>query len=271
MIKLLLRVLFCGWLSFVLAAQAVAELQTRKIPYQHGNTKLEGYLVWDDKFEGKRPGVLVVHEWWGLNDYARSRAHQLAEQGYVAFALDMYGSGRSTSHPDQASAWMKQIKENVDEWIGRADAGLSVFKEQDVVDPGRLAAVGYCFGGATVLHMAYAGMDVDLVASFHGALPLPSEAQLPDIKARILVAHGNADPFIPKQRVDALRRELAKTDAEWTMLEFGGTKHSFTNPRAGDYRMEALAYDRRADQQSWQQLLWLLEDSFNREQSQGGE
>ena len=262
MIKLSLKVLFYGWLSCLLAGQAVAEVQTRTIAYQHGNSELEGYLAWDDRFDGKRPGVLVVHEWWGLNEYARSRVRQLAEQGYVAFAPDMYGAGKVTRHPDQASAWKKEIQENVQQWVARADSGLSVLKQQAVVDSGQLAAIGYCFGGATVMHMAYAGLDVDVVASFHGSLPVASESQLAGIKARILVAHGNADPFVPAERVGAFRAALAKSAADWTMMEFGGVKHSFTNPGAGDYGIDALVYDPPADRQSWQMLLWLLDETF---------
>jgi len=262
MTKLSFKVLFYGWLSYLLAVPAVAEVQTRTIPYQHANTELEGYLAWDDRFDGKRPGVLVVHEWWGLNEYARSRVRQLAEQGYVAFAPDMYGSGKVTSHPDQASAWMKEIQENVQQWVARADSGLTVLKQQSVVDAQKLAAIGYCFGGATVMHMAYAGLDVDVVASFHGSLPVASESQLPAIKSRILVAHGNADPFVPAERVGSFRDTLAKSTADWTMMEFGGVKHSFTNPAAGDYGIDALVYDSQADQQSWQMLLWLLGDTF---------
>ena len=262
MIKLSIKVLFYGWLSCLLAGQAVAEVQTRTIAYQHGNSELEGYLAWDDRFDGKRPGVLVVHEWWGLNEYARSRVRQLAEKGYVAFAPDMYGAGKVTSHPDQASAWMKEIQENVQQWVARADSGLSVLKQQAVVDSGQLAAIGYCFGGATVMHMAYAGLDVDVVASFHGSLPVASESQLAGIKARILVAHGNADPFVPAERVCAFRAALAKSAADWTMMEFGGVKHSFTNPGAGDYGIDALVYDPPADRQSWQMLLWLLDETF---------
>jgi dienelactone hydrolase len=264
MAKVSIKVLFYGWLSCLMAVQAVAEVQTRTIPYQHGSTELQGYLAWDDRFDGKRPGVLVVHEWWGLNDYARARARQLAEQGYVAFAPDMYGTGKVTSHPDQAGAWMKEIKENVDRWVDRAGSGLAVLQQQAGVDSRRLAAIGYCFGGATVMHMAYAGLDVDLVASFHGSLPVAADSQLPAIKAKILVAHGNADPFVPAERVGAFRDALAKSDADWTMMEFGGVKHSFTNPGAGDYGIDALVYDQQADQQSWQMLLWLLDDTFKK-------
>ncbi|HHH43697.1 MAG TPA: dienelactone hydrolase family protein, partial [Gammaproteobacteria bacterium] len=246
----------------LMMASASAEVHSKQVRYRHAGAELEGYLAWDDRFHGKRPGVLVVHEWWGLNDYARSRVRQLAEQGYVAFALDMYGSGKVTSHPDQASTWMKEIQQNTAQWVSRADAGLTVLRQQEQVDGERLAAIGYCFGGATVMEMAYAGLDVDFVASFHGSLPVADDRQQQAIRARILVAHGNADPFVPTTQVQAFRDALEKSGADWTMMEFGGVKHSFTNPSAADYGLDALAYDAEADHQSWQMLLWLLEDTF---------
>ena len=241
---------------------AFAEVRTQNIDYQHAGAKLQGFLAWDDRSDAKRPGVLVIHEWWGLNDYARQRARQLAEQGYVAFALDMYGDGRVTTHPDQAGTWMKEIQDNLEQWVQRASAGLDVLRKQSLVDADKLAAIGYCFGGATVMQMAYAGVDVDAVASFHGSLPTPKQAAPVDIKPRILVAHGNADPFVPAEKVDAFRQALEAAAADWTMIEFGGVKHSFTNPSAGDYGIEALAYDQQADRQSWQMLLWVLQDTF---------
>ena len=261
MINSLYRTLCWIVLGFSLASSAIAEVRTRTVDYAHEGVKLQGFLAWDDRSDAKRPGVLVIHEWWGLNDYARQRAMQLAEQGYVAFALDMYGEGKVTKHPDQAGAWMKEIQQNLAQWVQRADAGLQVLKQQPVVDTQKLAAIGYCFGGATVMQMAYAGIDLDAVASFHGSLPTPAE-DAGDIKPRILVAHGNADPFVPPEKVDAFRQALEDAGAHWTMMEFGGVKHSFTNPSAGDYGIEALAYDAQADKQSWQMLLWLFEDTF---------
>lgn len=254
---------FCLALYGLLALHsALAEVRTQNIDCEHAGAKLQGFLAWDDRSEAKRPGVLVIHEWWGLNDYARQRALQLAEQGYVAFALDMYGDGRVTTHPDQAGTWMKEIQQNLAQWVQRAGAGLEVLRKQPLVDTQKLAAIGYCFCGATVMQMAYAGLDVDAVASFHGSLPTPAQDAPPDIKARILVAHGNADPFVPAEKVNAFRQALEAAGADWTMIEFGGVKHSFTNPSAGDYGIEALAYDEQADKQSWQMLNWLLQDTF---------
>jgi dienelactone hydrolase len=246
----------------IAAVSAQAGIQTKTVAYHHGDTRLEGFLAWDDRFKEKRPGVLVVHEWWGMNDYARQRARQLAESGYVAFALDMYGAGKVTSHPDQASTWMKQIKENSAQWVARANAGLEILKAQNGVDKDNIAAIGYCFGGATVIEMAYAGLDIRLAGSFHGSLPLAGELQPGSVETRIFAAHGSADPFIKPDQPAAFRAGLDAIAADWTMMEFGGVKHSFTNPNAGSYGIDALAYDENADRQSWHMLLWLLEDSF---------
>ncbi len=244
-------------------APALAAVQSRAIDYSDGDTPLRGYLFWDDAAQGKRPGVLVVHEWWGLNDYAKSRAHQLAELGYVAFALDMYGIGKVTQHPDEAGAWMKTVNANVAGWVRRAAAGLDVLKQQPMVDASRVAAIGYCFGGATVQQMAYAGLDLAGVVSFHGALTLPAEDQTGRIKARILIAHGNADPFATDAQLDALRAALDRSGADWDMLILGGAKHGFTNPDAGAYGMAQLAYNAKADRRSWQAMLQMFADLFS--------
>lgn len=236
------------------------ELKSQVVDYQDGETRLQGYLVWDDSQTGRRPGVLVVHEWWGLNDYARQRARQLAELGYVAFALDMYGAGKVTRHPDQAGSWMKEIRNNNRQWVTRAETGLSVLKRRPEVDPQRLAAIGYCFGGATVLQMAYSGLDLDAVVSFHGSLPVPQESQLKQIQASILVAHGSADPFVPREAATTLINALDRAGVDWELAMFGNTRHGFTNPSAAEYGMEALAYNRQADRRSWAMMRELFDE-----------
>ncbi len=248
--------------ALLLATAAAAEIRTETVRYSHEGVDLKGFLAWDDAIREKRPGVLVVHEWWGLNDYARTRVRQLAEQGYVAFGLDMYGGGKVTTHPDEASAWMKDIQENVDAWVQRANRGLEVLKKDERVSADKIAAIGYCFGGATVMKMAYAGIDLDVVASFHGSLPVADENERKNIKPRLLIAHGNADPFVPVEKVSAFREALSQSNADWTMMVFGGVRHSFTNPNADEYDMDALVYDAQADRQSWRMLTWLLEDAF---------
>jgi dienelactone hydrolase len=240
-------------------APALAALHSKEVQYTDGDTELVGYLYWNDALEDKRPGVMVVHEWWGLNDYARQRAEMLATLGYVAFAVDMYGKDRVTEHPDEAKGWMQQITENVDAWQKRALLGLEILREHELVDPTRTAAIGYCFGGATVMQMAYAGADLKGVVSFHGSLPLPTDAQMSDIKARILVAHGSKDEFVPKERVDAFQAALDKAGADWQMAIYGGAYHSFTVPDADKRGIDNIAYDKQADKRSWA----IMQDFFS--------
>ncbi len=241
-----------------------AKVQTKTIPYQHGDVALEGFLAWDDSVQGSRPGILVVHEWWGLNDYARQRARQLAELGYVAFAVDMYGAGKVTNHPDQAGAWMKQVQANVSQWQARAIKGLAVLRGQHRVDPNRIAAIGYCFGGATVVELAYSGADIQGAVSFHGSLPLPEGKTGHQTKAKLLLAHGNLDPFVKEEHVRKFRTALDKEQIDWQMVIYAGARHSFTNPGAGARGMEALQYDAQADKRSWNHMRLFFDEIFEK-------
>ena len=243
------------------ATSALAEVKTETIEYMDGDTVLTGLLAWDDAAEGPRPGVLVVHEWWGLNDYAKSRAEQLAAEGYVALAVDMYGDNKVTTHPDEAREWMTQITANVDDWTRRAQLGLEVLRAQEQVAAGQTAAIGYCFGGATVMQMAYAGADLDAVVSFHGSLP-PAPESVTSIAPQVLVAHGRDDQFVPAERIAAFQQSLDRAEANWEMMIFSGTRHSFTNPGAGDYGIDNLAYNETADKRSWAAMLQLFGEVF---------
>lgn len=237
-----------------LGTLADAKVVTQEVPYDHGAVRLVGYLAYDDAAEGKRPGVLVVHEWWGLNEYAKKRARQLAGMGYVAFAVDMYGEGKVTTHPQQASEWSKMITGNVGQWQERANAGLSVIKKDPRVDPERIAAIGYCFGGATVQQMAYSGADLKGVVSFHGS-PLPAqEEQVKKVKAKILILHGASDPLVKEAQIQSYVAAMEKSGLDWQMIFYGGAKHSFTNPDADQAGMEPLKYSPSADRRSWEHM-----------------
>lgn len=256
--------LFSG-LVLLAATTAESEVQSKTVEYTDGGVVLKGYFAWDDAVEGRRPGVVVAHEWWGLNDYARRRARMLAAMGYVAFALDMYGEGKATEHGAEAKAWMEQVNRNIAVWQRRALLGVEVLRQHDFVDPSRIAAIGYCFGGATVMQMAYSGADLKGIVSFHGPLPVATPEQAGAIKARILVEHGYDDPFVPAERIARFQASLDQADVDWEMDVYGGAQHSFTNPSADRYGIEGVHYDARADRRSWAHMRLFLEEIFGRQ------
>ena len=239
-----------------------AKVQVKTVPYTKGEISFEGFMAWDDAQKGKRPGVLVVHEWWGLNDYVRKRAEQLAALGYVAFAVDMYGKGKVTTHPDEASQWMKQTTANVEMWQARAKEGLNILQADPQVDPTKLAAIGYCFGGATVMQMVYSGAPVQGVVSFHGSLPLPPASPPIKSSAKILIAHGDADSFLPSEHISKFKTALDGAGLDWQMHIYGGAQHSFTNPSANDYGVQGIKYQKQADQRSWKHMKVFFDELF---------
>jgi dienelactone hydrolase len=251
-------------LSLALGTGAVAraEVKTKMISYEYGAMTFKGHLAWDDAAQGKRPGILVLHEWWGLNDYARKRAEQLAGLGYVAFAGDMYGEGKTTEHPKEAGQFATEVRSNVAVWQGRARAALKVLAEQPQVDAGKLAAIGYCFGGSTALELAYTGADLKAVATFHAALPVPDAEQARAIKAKVLVNHGAADKFIPEETAVKFRTALEEAKVDYTMVYHGGAVHSFTVRGIEQRNVPGLAYNAQADHRSWEYMLLLFRDVF---------
>jgi dienelactone hydrolase len=241
-----------------------AGVQTKRVTYKHGETECHGFLAWDDSIDGKRPGVLLVHEWWGLNDYARSRAEQLAKLGYVALAADMYGEGKTTQHPQEAGQMASKVRANVDEWRKRASVALDVLKSQPQCDKSKLAAIGYCFGGSTALQLALSGADIKAAVSFHGALPAPTDTEVKQIKARVLVCHGAADSFIPESAVKAFRVAFDKGEAKYEFITYPGVKHSFTVPDADKHNNPGMKYDKAADEDSWNKMLSLFKNEFSK-------
>jgi dienelactone hydrolase len=178
--------------------------------YTSDSTVMKGFLVYDSTIKDKRPGVLIVHEWWGLNDYARKRARMLAELGYTALALDMYGDGKQANHPDDAQKFAMSIFSNIKSGEERFLAAYNLLKSQETVDPNNIAAIGYCFGGGVVLHMARIGTDIKAVVSFHGGLEPVQPAEEGKIKATILVCNGADDPFVTQGQIDAFKSEMDK-------------------------------------------------------------
>jgi dienelactone hydrolase len=251
------------------AALAQGAVRVQHVKYQYEGVTLKGFLAYDDAAEGKRPGVLVVHEWWGLNDYARKRATDLAKLGYVAFAADMYGDGKVTEHPNEAMQFASEVRKNIKVWQGRALAGLKILQDNEHVDPTRLAAIGYCFGGSTALELAYSGANLKAVATFHAALPVPDEEQAGAIKAKILVCHGAADKFIPEKTAADFRAALEKAKVDYEMIYLGGAVHSFTVQGADKHGNPGMAYNAEADRRSWRAMQGLFREVFGRPKGQG--
>lgn len=250
-------------LSLLLAVcgAAQAELVTRTIDYRVGDSTMRGYLAYDDASEGRRPAVLVAPEWWGLNDYVRSRAEQLADMGYLAFAVDMYGDGRSTEDPKQAAAWATQAKEG-GRLRQRINAGLEVLAAQPLADVEQMAAIGFCFGGTAVLELAYSGAPVSGVVSFHGNLPVPQEDDLSRIKASLLVLHGADDPHVPPAQVAAFEAGMRRAKADWHMVIYGGAQHAFSNPEADAAGLPGVAYDELAAERAWSHMQSFFAELF---------
>jgi len=235
-------------------SHARAEVKAEVVEYRHGDVVLEGYLAYDDAFPGKRPGVLVVHEWMGHNPYVRKRADQLAGLGYVAFALDMYGKGVRAKDAKEAAALAGKYKGDRPLMRARAGAGLDVLRKQARVDPSRLAAIGYCFGGTTALELARGGADLVSVVAFHGGLDTPTPGDARNIKGKVLALHGGDDPFVPMKQVEEFQEEMRKGGVDWQFVSYGGAVHSFTNPEAGSDNSKGAAYNERADRRSWEAM-----------------
>ena len=249
-------------LTMLIPTGAMAEVRTERIEYRHGNAVLEGYLAYDVAGTGKRPAVLVVHEWWGLNDFARRRVEQLARLGYVAFALDMYGKGVSTTDPKEAGRLSGLFRSDSPFRRARAAAGLNVLKGRPEVDPARIAAIGYCFGGTVVLEMARAGADLKGVVSFHGGLATPNPADAKNIKGKVLVLHGADDTFESPAEIAAFQEEMRQAGVDWQMVYYGGAVHSFTNQDAGKAGIKGVAYNEAADRRSWQAMRDFFDEIF---------
>lgn len=249
-------------LMLLFTGMVQAQVQSKAIRYTQDDVVLTGHLYWDDAIKEKRPGVLVVHEWWGLNDYAKKRARMLAELGYVAFAADMYGGDQVTRDPNQAREWMQEVTADLDGWQERAMLGIEQLKAQPMVDSSRMAAIGYCFGGATVLHLAYMNAPLKGVVSFHGSMPAAPEESKGKIGPEILVLHGEADSFVHPDVVANFRKKLEESGANWEMNTYGGARHGYTNPDAGSFGIENLQYDERADRRSWARMQRFFDDLF---------
>jgi dienelactone hydrolase len=251
-----MRTILVSLILVLVAAVAHAAVKMEPVDYKAGDTTLKGQLAYDDATTEKRPGVLVVHEFWGLNEYAKRRARMLAEAGYVALAVDMFGDGKATEHPDEAGKWASAVRSNMQLGMDRFLAGYHALKADRRVDGTRISAIGYCFGGGIVLNAAMRGAELDAAVSFHGGLPTDPVATKP--KARILVCNGAADSFITGEQIASFMKVATDAGADWVFISYAGAKHGFTNPDAGKAGVGGIVYDEKADRRSWATMLDFL-------------
>jgi len=248
-------------------AAAAPKIEGKPVEYTAGGVTMKGYLAWDANVQGKRPGVLVVHEWWGQNEYVRKRARMLAELGYTALALDMYGEGKMAGHPDEAGKFSSELMKNFPVAKDRFLAALELLKKDPTVDPARIAAIGYCFGGGVVLNMARQGIDIRGVASFHGSLAVVAPEKPTPIKAAVRVYNGADDKFIPAAAIEALKKEMADQKVNFKFTNYPGAVHSFTNPEADENAKKfsmPIAYNAAADKASWDDMKSFLSEIFKK-------
>ena len=241
-----------------------SQLKSEELSYSSDTTEMKGYISYDPTIAAKKPGIIVIHEWWGHNEYVRERADMLAELGYVAFALDMYGDGKQAEHPDDAGKFAGMVFSNMDKSKAKFEAALEALKSNPHVDQGKIAAIGYCIGGSIALSMANAGYDLDAVAAFHCGINLPI-APSKDIKGKIFVANGADDPFIQEEDVNDFKAAMDAVEADYEYVSYEGATHAFTNKEADENGKKfglPLAYNQQADEASWERLQNLLQDAF---------
>lgn len=240
----------------------MSSIRTEQCEYTADGQTMRGYIAYDDGVDGKRPGVLVLPEWWGVNDYIRGRAEQLAGMGFTALAVDMYGDGQTAGDPDQAGAMMNAILGDMETGTARLKAGHQALLEQTTVDGERTAAIGFCFGGAMVLHMARIGMPLRAVVSFHGALGSFHTPAPGSVTTNILVCHGAADAMVSDQDVEAFKAEMDQANAPYELIAYDGAQHGFTS-READINAQKygipVGYDETADRESWQAMQALFD------------
>ncbi|MDH5561254.1 MAG: dienelactone hydrolase family protein [Deltaproteobacteria bacterium] len=256
-----LKYCFLIFLIAVLPGALLAKnppIETREIAYKAGDKTMTGYLAMPKAAKKGTPAVLVVHEWWGQTDYPRKRARMLAELGYIAMAVDMYGDRQITGHPKQAAAFRTEVFSSAKNVRNRFDAAMEALLKNSPAKAGKIVAIGYCFGGSVVLEMARQGVDIAGVASFHGGLDTPTKAVKSNVKAKVLVLHGAADPMTQPEDIQAFHKEMKSAGVDYRFIAYEGAKHGFTNPDADFYakklNFKALGYQEKADLASWSEL-----------------
>ncbi len=250
-----MKYFFSALSVFLFAMNARAEIKTQTVEYKHGDVVLEGYLAYDEAADEKCPAVLVVHEWMGLGDHAKTSATNLAEMGYVAFAVDIYGKGVRAKDTKEAGELTGKYRGGDRALLrGRINAALDWIRQHEKVDAQNIAAIGYCFGGTTALELARSGADVKGVVSFHGGLSAVNAEDAKKIKCKALVLHGADDPFVSAEEIAGFQKEMRDAGADWQMIYYSGAVHSFTNPEAGNDNSKGAAYNEKASRRSWEAM-----------------
>lgn len=260
-----MKAIITALVLFAVVPLAHADVVGEEITYRSGDTQMKGYIAWDNTVTDKRPGIIVVHEWWGHNDYARKRVNMLATLGYTALAVDMYGDGKTASHPDDAGKFAGAVRKNMDVAEARFSAAMETLASHETVNPGQISAIGYCFGGGIVLAMARRGADLDVVASFHGSVATDRPVEKGQVKARLAVFNGAADPMVTAAQIDAFRTEMDNASVDYLLVNYPNALHAFTNPDADVYADKfgiPLKYDAAADTDSWSRLNGLLREVY---------
>lgn len=250
---------------FAFSQASFAAIVGKDVQYPAGDTVMKGYLAYDDAIKGRRAGVLVVPEWWGVNDYGRKRARMLAEQGYVALVVDMYGGGQTAANPKDAGILAGGVNKNPSVALARFQAAEKFLGKQASVKKGELAALGYCFGGGVVLNMARLGEPLKAVVSYHGVLASDIAIKQGDVKAKLRVFNGAADPLVPPAQVDSFKTDMDNAKVDYKLVNYPDAKHTFTNREADSYAAQfglPLKYDTNADSDSWTQTLEFLKTTF---------
>ena len=249
-------------LGLVLAVAARAEIKTENVEYKHGDAELEGFHAYDNSMQGKRPGVLIVHQWKGLGSYEKERAQMLAKLGYNVFAVDIYGKGVRPTNPKDAGSLAGKYKSDRALLRERVKAGLGELKKNSLTDTKKIAAIGYCFGGTTALELARSGADISGAVSFHGGLNTPNPGDAKNIKCKVLALHGADDPHVPVTEVENFGKEMHDASIDWQLIVYGGAVHSFTDWNAGNDNSKGAAYNEKADKRSWEAMKQFFAEIF---------
>jgi dienelactone hydrolase len=257
-----MKILLFVFLVTVLAAISFPQVHTETVEYKDGDVTLKGFLAYDQNISGKHPGILVAHEWWGLNDYPKTRAEELAKLGYVAFAVDIYGNGKYATTMEEAGKLSGQYGKDRPTVRRRMNEALDVLKHNQYVDVNNIAAIGYCFGGMCALELARSGADIKCVAVFHPSLSTPTPEDAKNIKAKILVCKGADDPYVKQDQVDAFEKEMDGGKVDWQLNLYSYAVHGFTNPANGNDPSKGVAYNKEADMRSWQAMIDFFNEIF---------